>query len=247
MNIAGSSAFVTGAGSGIGRALALLLAERGAAHVTVADLDAASAEETVRLIADSGGRAGALRLDVTDTAALEAAIAATVATHSLDIMINNAGIIGGPPAFPAMTMARIEQMIAVNLTATIAGSKFAIEQMQARGHGGAILVTASRASLVPSRADPVYTATKAGILMFVRSCRELAAECGIRVNAICPGVTATGMLALTGGDEPADWLQQKLEREGIMTAEHVAGIGIGLIEDDSKAGDYALIENDADR
>ena len=228
MNIAGSSAFVTGAGSGIGRALALLLAERGAAHVTVADLDAASAEETVRLIADSGGRAGALRLDVTDTAALEAAIAATAATHGLDIMINNAGIIGGPPAFPAMTMARIEQM-------------------QARGRGGAILITASRASLVPSRADPVYTATKAGILMFVRSCRELAAECGIRINAICPGVTATGMLALTGGDQPADWLQQKLEREGIMTAEHVAGIGIGLIEDDSKAGDYALIENDADR
>jgi len=212
MNIAGSSAFVTGAGSGIGRALSLLLADRGARHVVVADIDATAAEETARLIADNGGRAHALGLDVTDNEALEAAIRDTAATHGLDIMANNAGIIGGPPAFPAMTMPRIEQMIAVNLTAMIAGSKFAIEQMQARGHGGAILITASRASLVPSWADPVYTATKAGILMFVRSCRELAAECGIRINAICPGVT---------------------------------GIGIGLLEDDGKAGDYALIENSA--
>lgn len=243
MDIAGKNAFVTGAGAGIGRAIALMLAERGAAQVTVADRDVAAAEATARLIADRQGHARVACLDVTDHAALEAAIEAADREGGIDIMINNAGILGGAPAFPEMSVGRIETVIAINLTAMIAGTKFAVQRMQAHGRGGAVLVTASRAAFNPSWFDPIYTATKAGILMFARSCRDLAAESGIRVNALCPGMTDTPMVAPSGEGRQDGWLKDRIDGFSLITPEYVASIGLSLIEDDSRAGDYELIEN----
>jgi len=140
MDIRAKSAFVTGAGNGIGRAMALMLAERGASHVIVADLDGDAVEETARLVSAHGSIAKPIRLDVTDHAMLETAIDECDRTSGLDILINNAGILSGFPAFPDMSIRRIETVIAVNLTAMIAGSKFAINRMSARGKGGAIKI-----------------------------------------------------------------------------------------------------------
>lgn len=243
MDIAGKCALVTGAGNGIGRAMALMLADRGARQVTIADMDGAAAEETARLIAERGVTARSVRLDVTDHAALEAAIDAADREAGLDIMINNAGILSGVPAFPETSLGRIETVVAVNLTAMIAGTKFAIQRMQARGRGGAILVTASRAAFNPSWFDPIYCATKAGILMFAQSCRDLAAESGIRVNAVCPGMTDTAMAAPHEDGWTDDWLKDRIAGFSLITPEQIAAAGLSLIEDDSRAGDYELVEN----
>src|SRR5512143_838172 len=204
MEIRGKIAVVTGAGSGIGRATAVRLAREGAA-VIVADLDDAGGRETVARIAATGGAATAVHVDVTrETDAHRMLATAEDRYGGLDILCNNAGITTGTLDFTQASIDQWQRVIDVNLRAVILASHLAIPLLRRRG-GGAIVHTASLAAFVGFPPDPVYAATKAGVVLFTHSLRALVAE-GIRVNCVCPGVVNTPLLQRTQGKERPAWV-----------------------------------------
>jgi NAD(P)-dependent dehydrogenase (short-subunit alcohol dehydrogenase family) len=187
----GRLAVVTGAGSGIGRATALALAERGA-KVVAADINLPTAEET-RTQSGTPDRIHPVRVDVGDAAAMEEFAAAVAARHGVpSIVVNNAGIgIGG--SLLEMSVADYEQIIHVNLWGVIHGVRLFGRQMVDGGVAGQIVNTASMAAYVPSRLLGAYSMTKAAVVMLSESLRAELADKGIGVTAICPGVIHTNI------------------------------------------------------
>jgi len=164
MDIAGKAALITGAAAGIGRAIAVALADRGARHLTLCDIDDRGIAETAVLAGRRGAAVALRRLDVADCAdyadygrALEEADR----DEGLAIVINNAGIVAGLPEYPHTALERIAQVVSVNLTAVIAGTAVAARFMSARG-GGVIVNTASMTAFRPRLLDAQYRASKAG-------------------------------------------------------------------------------------
>lgn len=230
MQIRGKVALITGAASGIGRATAERLAHEGAA-IVAADVDEAGARATAARIAEAGGSAAALRTDVANPTDIDAMIAAAEARFGgLDILHNNAGVGTGQPGYPAASLAQWQRVLDVNLRAVILGTQLALPALRRRG-GGVIVHTASMAGLVGYPADPIYTATKAGVVMFTHAMGALAAE-GIRVNCVCPGLVDTPMLRRSreSGETvlPADM--------PMLRPEDVADGVVQLVKDDSVAG-----------
>lgn len=179
----GKVAFVTAAGSGIGRACALAYAAAGA-HVVATDRDGAAAEATARL--GPPGRIEALELDVTNTAAVAAALGAVASRlGSLDILHNHAGIqvAGG---IDQIVEDALDLSYTVNLRAVFSAIRAVTPIMTIQG-GGAILNTASNAGVFVDRGMLAYNTTKAAVITMTR---QLALDLGpksIRVNALCPG------------------------------------------------------------
>jgi len=243
MEILGKLAVVTGGSGGIGRATALAFAAKGAEAVVIADVDAPGGLDTAGLVQDSGTEAHFFPIDVTDVAQLAHFFAEVEHRYGPpDIVYNNAGIVSGQPAWPESSLARLRQVIDINLTGVVLGTRLALEHM--RGRGGSIVNTASMAAWEPLFQDPVYSATKAGVAQFTRSCAGLAASMGVRVNAVCPGLADTPLLSKTGdGTAPADWLQPLIDEVELIQPEEVAAAVVELIEDDSKAGDCVVVEN----
>lgn len=235
---------VTGAGSGIGRASALRLARAGAAAVAVADVDDRGAEETVAMVRGLGVKAEYMRTDVGDPAQIENLFAAAMGTFGgVDVVHNNAGVVSGDPPWPGTSLAAAQRVIQTNLGGVVYGTRVAIDALRARG-GGVIVNTASVAGLAPFLEDAVYGATKAAVIMFTRSNAGLLDLCNVRVNAVCPGIVDTGMVAKTGdGTNPANWLAMALMMIDMVTPEQVAEAVLTLVRDDTAAGEYALIEN----
>ncbi len=229
MEIRGRVAVVTGAGSGIGRAMAVALAREGA-RVIAADLDVHGNSETVRLITEAGGTAVATRVDVTrDVDVVDALQLARDQFGALDILCNNAGI--GERADELFGLAGTwRRIVEVNLTAVILGTRLGVQAM--RGTGGVIVNTASMGGIFPMPSAPVYAATKAGVVNFTRSLGYLHAEAGIRVNAICPSVVDTPILA---SFEP-EQQQAMINQLGLLPPEKIAEGLLELVRDDSRAG-----------
>ncbi|MGA9918344.1 SDR family oxidoreductase [Paraburkholderia sp.] len=194
--LSGKLAVVTGAGSGIGRCIALELAKQGASVMAV-DIDAASAERTATLVRLLGQQAHARKVDVGSAEQMEA-LANWIGTElgGADIVVNNAGIgmAGGVLDTSAQDWERI---LHVNLWGVIHGARLFARQMVKRGNGGHIVNTASAAAFAPSRDLPAYATTKAAVLMLSECMRGELAEHGIGVSAICPGFAETGIMAST--------------------------------------------------
>ncbi len=246
MDIKGKTALITGGGAGIGRATALALAAKGAGHIVVADIDGAAAAETAALAQAAGSRALARAVDVTDLAALTALFAEAEAAAPLDIVFNNAGVVSGSPAFPDIPLARLLRTVQINLLAMMAGTQLAIDLFRARGARGVIVNTSSVAAFAPMTQDPAYSASKVGILNFTQACAPLGESHGIRVNAVCPGVTDTAIVKATGdGVTPAAWLAPALARVKLLTPDDIARAVIDLIEDETKAGAHTVVQNEA--
>lgn len=241
MEIQGKAAAVTGAGSGIGRTTALALAAKGA-DVLVADIDDAAAKETVALIREAGGTADAVAVDVTDIDQVEAMFdVAEAAFGGVDILHNNAGIVCGEPLWPQTSAARLLQQLAVNLGAVIVGTRLAVDRMGPRG-GGVIVNTGSLASLLPMPDEPVYSASKAGVLMFTRACAGLYGSHRIRVNAVLPGLVETPLLEKSGdGSRRAEWTEIAQSIMPLLQPEQVADAVIEFVENDDLAGDYRIV------
>lgn len=183
-------AIVTGGGSGIGRATALLLASEGA-RVTVADIAESAAAKVVAEIESAGGSARTHVVDVADPDAVAAMVADTVrAFGGLDILHNNAAALDRNRVdqdVVTMDLATWERVMAVNLTGPMLGCRFAIPHMLERG-GGAIVNTASAAAFYGSHSLAAYGTSKAGVVALTRYVATAYGERGIRCNAIAPGV-----------------------------------------------------------
>lgn len=182
-------ALVTGAGQGIGKAIAVAMAREGAA-VVVTDVNEANARAVGDEIAAGGGRALSLVMDVADEASVQATTATALSKMGrLDILVNNAGIYLSSPV-EDMAEDEWDRVIGVNLTGTFLCSRSVAPHMIARGSGRIISLASGRA-LQGARNGAHYAATKAGIIGFSRSLALELSPRGITVNVICPGITDT--------------------------------------------------------
>jgi len=192
MSLADRTAVVTGAGSGLGRAIALALATRGARVATV-DLDQASAEETAKMIGAAGGRAAAFQADTSVAADIDRAVTGAVSRFGpLEIMVNNAGILDGYFSVDEMTEAVWRRVIDIDLTGVFLGCKRALQEMLPRGRGR-IVNMASVAGLNGTGGGAAYIAAKHGVVGLTRQMAVAYSARGITVNAVCPGAIPTGL------------------------------------------------------
>jgi NAD(P)-dependent dehydrogenase (short-subunit alcohol dehydrogenase family) len=185
------SIVVTGAGSGIGRAAALLFAAEGG-RVVVADRTE-GADETAATIAAAGGTALAIRIDAGEEADVVRAVAlACDRFGGLDVMFANAGISGGMANIFDIDVALITDVLRVNLIGPFLAIKHAAPRIAERGQG-AIVLTASVAGIRSGAGSPAYSASKAGVINLAAVAAQQLSGSNVRVNAICPGLTETGM------------------------------------------------------
>ena len=204
-------AFVTGAGHGIGRTTALLFAREGA-RVGLLDTDGASAETVAAEIAGAGGAAVAFAGDVSVKAEVSEAIDRTAEAYGgLHVLVNNAGVTLTRP-FLDTRPEDIDLLVDVNLKGVTFASQAAIPHMVRAGRG-AIVHDASNAGLVGRPWQPVYGATKAGIISLTKAMALSLAGDGIRVNCVCPGSIDTGMLRqalAASGDFELNWRRTEM-------------------------------------
>ncbi|MEO6093590.1 MAG: SDR family oxidoreductase [Novosphingobium sp.] len=208
LDLTGQAALVTGGGGGIGRAIALCLADMGA-DVAVFDIVPERCEETAARIAERGTQALPIPGTVMDTEQIRAAVEATKDRFGrLDILVNNAGGIARRP-FLELAEKNWRRHIDINLISNLAATSAAVPVMIARGRGGSII---NVSSIEGARAAPgyaVYAACKAGIDNLTRTLALEFAEHGIRVNAIAPDYTVTPGTRgnFTGPVDESKWLQ----------------------------------------
>ena len=226
----GQVAFVTGGGGGIGRAIALRLAEAGA-DVAIFDIFPERAEEAAARVREQSRQALPIAGDVMDSDALRAAVDAAAAEFGrLDILVNNAGGVSARP-FLEQSERSMRKHIDINLMSMLIATQAAAKHMVDGGRGGAIV---NVASIEASRAAPnfaVYAACKAGMLSFTKSMAVELSGHGIRVNCIAPDHTITpgNQGNRAGPVDPATWKQRSdddidamnrlipLGREGVDT------------------------------
>ena len=232
--LAGKTALITGGWRGIGRATALLFAQEGA-KVAVADLSKDNAAETVALINQAGGQAISIGGDVTDSAAVDAMVAATVAAFGrLDCAFNNAGISGYQVGMVGKRTheweeSAFDRLVEIDLKSVWLCMRAELRQMIGQG-GGTIVNTASIAGLIGLRTSSPYVASKHGVIGLTKTAALEYAEENIRVNAVCPGYITTDMTAPTVarlGDKMMDMVPAR--RMG--TAQEIAEMVCWLCSD----------------
>jgi len=197
--VEGRIVLVAGAGGGIGSAGAEGLAREGAA-VVCTDIDAAAAEAVAARIRAAGGRASAFALDVRDRAAVDDAVTAAVRTFGrLDVLVDCAGVSHGGN-FLDLDHGEWERVIAVNLTGMFHLGQVAARQMVRQGGGGSIINVTSQLAEVARPERAAYVASKGGGRSLTHAMALDLAPHGIRVNAIAPGPTLTGLTRASYAD-----------------------------------------------
>lgn len=241
MELSGRTVVVTGAASGIGRSCALAFARAGG-RVVVGDVDEVGGRAVTEAIASAGGAAWFVPCDVTvvdDVAGL--LDRARQLTGRLDVLHNNAGIVCGEPLWPRTAPQVLLRQMEVNLGGVIVGTRLAVDAMAPDG-GGVVVNTGSIGSLLPLADEPVYSATKAAVLMFTRACAALHQTHNVRVNAVLPGLVDTPLLAKTGdGTTEAAWAVAARQMLPVLSGDDVADVVLDFVHDDSLAGQYRIV------
>ncbi|MFD0484458.1 SDR family NAD(P)-dependent oxidoreductase [Kineococcus sp. GCM10028916] len=239
----GKTILVTGAASGIGRAVAEGFVAEGA-RVAFTDRDGAGAAEAAR---SAGGGSFGLTLDITDESSVEAAFAAVLERGStLDVVVANAGVqlFGQDAPIADLDLAVWERTVAVNLTGTFLTVKHAVRAMLATG--GSIVLTGSPTGLNGEGRDfTAYSSTKAGIHGLARTVAAAYADRGIRVNTVVPGYTETPLVTSISGDagsRAAIVARTPLGRPGRPA--DVVGIMVYLASDESSFATGSLFRVD---
>lgn len=245
--LTGKVALVTGAGSGLGRGISLGLAAAGA-HVVLADIDLAAAEETVSLAAERCGtpRTAAVRADVTSEDSMAEAFRRAVLTYGgVDVLVAAAGI---APAHPIQDfpVGQFRKTLEINLTGYFLAAREAARWMIRQATGGSLLFVSSKTGLEASKNNAAYNVTKAGELQLMRG---LALELGrfnIRSNAICPGNVFEGSKIWN-----PKYIAEAARKRGIKPAEVIpyyvslTSLGTEIKQDDVAAAAVFLASDQA--
>ncbi|OGP56190.1 MAG: short chain dehydrogenase [Deltaproteobacteria bacterium RBG_13_52_11] len=229
--IEGKVVLVTGGGSGIGRAIALTFAREGSA-VVVSDVSGEGGNETVRLIMQNGGEAIFIQCDVSKAVEVQGMIQKIIKTFGqLDYAVNNAGIAGIHKYVADYPEDIWNKVLNINLTGVWLCMKHEISQMLSQG-GGAIVNIASIAGFAAQRGASPYIASKHGVIGLTKAAALEYAKTGIRVNAVCPGITATPLIENARSEVPSEinkiFSGETIPMGRIALPEEIAGAVIWL-------------------
>jgi len=246
MKLQGKVAVVTGAASGMGRSISILFAKEGA-KVVASDINLAGAQETVEMIIKNGGQAIAVKTNVAKEEDVQVMINTTVKTYgTVDILINNAGIMDNMEPVGILTDEQWERIMAVNTTSVMRTTRKVIPLFLEKG-AGVIVNIASVGGLYGKVAGCAYTASKHAVIGITKSTGWMYAQKGIRCNAIAPGAVATNIGSTMTNVDPfggqrAGSSVQLNPRFG--KPEEIAGAALFLACDDSSFVNGAVLTVD---
>lgn len=237
----GKTALVTGAGSGIGAAIALDLGQAGA-RVVVADLNQAAAEEIAERINAAGGTAVAAGGDVSDPQVVEGLVDLARQNGGLHLLVNNAGIGGESNPTGEYSLAGWHKVIDVNLHAVFYGMRYGIPAMQESG-GGAIVNMGSILSSVGFAGSGAYVAAKHAVIGLTKTAAMEYGDKGIRINSVGPAFIDTPLLSHMSS-ETIDWLVGKHPAGRLGRSEEVSALVLFLLSDQASfiTGSYHLVD-----
>jgi NAD(P)-dependent dehydrogenase (short-subunit alcohol dehydrogenase family) len=246
MTLEGKVAFITGAGSGIGRGTAVRLAREGA-NICIADIDMDGAEETASMVREFGREAITVKTNVASQPQVQAAADRCVnELKRLDIAVANAGI-GRAGSVLDLSLKDWQDQVDINLTGVFLTVQAAAQRMKALGNGGRIICISSLAALNVSSTMWAYSATKAGVAIMVRGWAQDLGQYGITINAIGPGVIDTPLAHGLAGDEGGAIRRSLEDRTPVGRAGRPADIA-GLIafmagpDGEFMTGSYVLMD-----
>ncbi|WP_019874812.1 SDR family NAD(P)-dependent oxidoreductase [Sporichthya polymorpha] len=232
MRLTGKTAVITGAAGDLGRALAQRFAAEGVAGLVLSDRDPAALDAAADAVEGAGTKVSTLVADVSDRAAVDAVVDLAAETHGrLDVMINNAGVLGPTARIHRQTATNWRRVLDVNFFGALHGVESALRVMRPQ-RGGVIINTASIAGLTSWAFAAPYGVSKAAVIQLTKVAAVEYAEDKVRVNCVCPGVFPSAIHAENGAEAMA--LMAQRHPLGLGNALDVTGAFVYLAADESR-------------